>query len=433
MLKARKLNSCVFPKKNHGSGLTKKNIFAISNRYYHVMKGLATIFLFFLSLTAFAQKPPRLVPVVIAEMVPVDSVDNQDTRSNPCSGWVDTNIRFTACRNVDGVVGYLLEPKNDTILELILLDTASRRCGIGLSEVQRAEVLFAKVMDLRVDSAQRIHRAFTAPRFYQYVRQYVFFLNSDGDTCVHINCIMREESNCPPSPGRRYVVVSDGDDYYWTADLNLTRNRLLSCRVNGPTLHFVDGRNDEPRGIYREAIFERSWSWVEKSCKFDQLPDAVQQAVLSQTDTAQVSFCQHFSPKYVWKSYKKKNGEEVVKRKRYKSGNYYRVCMDTLCLGYNAKGRMLYVGTEPYLGWIDRAYLSHIPGIDVMIAEIVRDLSTRGRDFSKYGGIRWAEQVGNRYVLAVVYRPPVRADDLILYYTFDRNGRIEGVTLENWW
>lgn len=60
-------------------------------------------------------------------------------------------------------------------------------------------------------------------------------------------------------------------------------------------------------------------------------------------------------------------------------------------------------------------------------------MSTRGRDFSKYGGIRWAEQVGNRYVLAVVYRPPVRADDLILYYTFDRNGRIEGVTLENWW
>ena len=59
-------------------------------------------------------------------------------------------------------------------------------------------------------------------------------------------------------------------------------------------------------------------------------------------------------------------------------------------------------------------------------------MSARGRDFSKYGGIRWGEQVDNRYVLAVVYRPPVHADALILYYTFDHNGRIEGVTFEDW-
>lgn len=61
------------------------------------------------ALTAFAQKPPHLVPMEITEMVPVDSIDNQDTRSNPCPEWVDTNIRFTACLNADGVVGYLLE------------------------------------------------------------------------------------------------------------------------------------------------------------------------------------------------------------------------------------------------------------------------------------------------------------------------------------
>ena len=386
-----------------------------------------------LSFTAFAQTPPHLVPVEITEMVPVDSIDNQDTRSNTCPDWVDTNIRFTACRNANGVVGYLLEPKNDSYLKLTLSDMDSRRCGAGLREVQRAEALFAKVMDLRVDSAQEIHRAFTAPRFYQYVRQYVFFLNPDGDTCVHINCIMREESICPSRPGHQYVEVCDGDDYHWIADLNLTRGRLLYCHVNGPTLYFVNGRNNEPRGVYREAIFERFWPLAEKICSFDQLPNAVQQAVLSQMDTAQVSAYQHFSPKYVWKIYEKKNGEEYSRRKRYKSGNYYRVYVDTLCRGYDAKGQLLYVGTERYLGWIDRVYLSHIPGINTMIAEITRDLSARGRDFAKYGGIRWAEQVGDRYVLAVVYNPPVCADALIAYYTFDRNGRKEGVTLENWW
>ena len=127
------------------------------------------------------------------------------------------------------------------------------------------------------------------------------------------------------------------------------------------------------------------------------------------------------------------NAEGIVKRKRYKSGNYYRVYMDTLCFGYNAKGRMLYAETTQYLGWIDRAYMSQIPNINTMIAAITRDLSTRGRDFAKYGGIRWTEKLGDRYVLAVVFNPPVNADALILYYTFDRNGPIEGVTLENWW
>lgn len=61
------------------------------------------------TLTAFAQKPPHLVPMEITEMAPVDNIDNQDTNPNICSEWVDTNIRFTACRNEDGVVGYLLE------------------------------------------------------------------------------------------------------------------------------------------------------------------------------------------------------------------------------------------------------------------------------------------------------------------------------------
>ena len=400
------------------------------------MKRITTMLsLLLLAHVIFAQKPPRLVPVEITEMVSVDSIEDQDTKPNLCPEWVDTNIRFTACLNADGVVGYLLEPKDDSYLKQMAFghfDMDSRCCGAGLREVQRAEVLFAKVMDLRVDSAQRIHRAFTAPRFYQYDRQYVFFLNSDGDTCVNINCILREESICSSRPARYYIVVCDGDDSYWTADLNLTRGRLLSCHVNGPTLYFVNGRNNEPRGIYSETIFERSWPLAEKICSFDQLPNAVQQAVLLQMDTTQVSAYQHFSPKYMWKIYQKKNGKEVVRRKRYKSGNYYRVYMDTLCRGYDVNGQMLYVGTERYLGWIDRSYLSHIPVINMMMAEITRDLSARGRDFAKYGGIRWAEQVGDRYVLAVVYRPPVHADALILYYTFDHNGRIEGVTFEDW-
>ena len=62
-------------------------------------------------------------------------------------------------------------------------------CEVGLREVQWAETVLAKVLDRRADSAQQIQKAFTAPYFYEYIRQYVFYLNPEGDTCVHINCI----------------------------------------------------------------------------------------------------------------------------------------------------------------------------------------------------------------------------------------------------
>lgn len=419
----------------------KKMYFCSFNRIIS-MRNIAFLLLFlFFGHCVSAQKPAHLDAVAVTKMVPVDSIDNQNTKTNSCSGWVDTNIRFTACLNADGVVGYLLEPKDDSYLKLTLSDMDLRRCGAGLREVQRAEALFAKVIDLRVDSAQEIHRAFTAPRFYQYVRQYVFFLNPDGDTCVHINCIMREESYCPSRPGRQYVVVCDGDDDYWTADLNLTRGRLLSFHVNGPEIWLVPGRNNEPRGVYRETVFGRS-AWSEKNCSFDQLPTAVQRSVLLKMDTTQISRYQCFSQKFMWGIREKKNGEQVFWRKPYKSALYYRVYVDGICWGYNKKGQRLYVAKsvhwedsdEDEKYWsLDRKNLSHIAGVDKMLDAISQDMSARGRDFAKYGGIRWAEKLGDRYVLAVEYNPPVDADALILYYTFDRNGRMEGVTLENWW
>lgn len=56
-------------------------------------------------------------------------------------------------------------------------------------------------------------------------------------------------------------------------------------------------------------------------------------------------------------------------------------------------------------------------------------MSARGCDYGKYGYIQWVEQVGDHYVLAAVYNPPISADFLIAYYTFDNKGRMEGVTL----
>ena len=90
---------------------------------------------------------------------------------------------------------------------------------------------------------------------------------------------------------------------------------------------------------------------------------------------------------------------------------------------------MVYIGNVKYLGRLDPIYLNRIDGIDTMMAAIDRDMSARGRNFGKYGYIKWVEQVDDRYVIAVVYNPPISADFFCAYYTLDSKGKVEGVTL----
>lgn len=396
------------------------------------------VFLFFLLLMQHvsAQAPPHLEPVTISEMVPVE-IDFELERQQS-SGFirVDTNYRFTECRNAEGTVGYLIEAKDCVFLVGILLGHQFEDCcEVGLQDVQRAENMLAKVLDRRADSAQIIQRAFTAPYFYQYIRQYVFYLNPEGDTCVHINCIhirevMPEERffHSRMRPDLRYIVVLDGSDDFWNADLNLTKGKLLTFDVNGPTIHYVDGRNNEPLGLYQKTLFQ-SWWPIQESYSFEQLPTAVKKAVLSQIDPVGISGYQHFSTKYIWAYREKKDGSGVSKRKRYKKGDYYKIYSDTICRGFDAKGRMVYIGNVKYLGRLEPIYLNRIDGIDTMMAAIERDMSARGSNFGKYGYIQWVEQVGDRYVIAVVYNPPIPADFFCAYYTLDSKGQVEGVTL----
>ena len=387
------------------------------------------VFLFFLLLLhhASAQKPPHLVPVTITEMVPVEM-------ESGCF-HADTTSQFIECRNSETTVGYLIEPKGDLWWYPGMKGDICH--NVGLREVQRTETVLAKTIDKRVDLAQQIQRVFTAPYFYQYIRQYVFYLTQEGDTCAHINCthiseVMPEEkySSHRLRPDLDYIDVFDGGDNFWNADLNLSQDKLLSYNINGPMIHMVEGRNDEPCGLYQKTLFHDKWWPIQEFYSFEQLPTAVKKAVLLQIDKTEIIGCQYFSTKYVWSSQEKKNGEVVSKRKRYKNGDYYKIRTDTICRGFDAKGRLLYIGNEGYLGRLDSACLSYIAAIDTIMLTIGQDMSVRGCDFEKYGYVQWVERVGNHYVLAAVYVPPVSADFLMAYYTFNRNGQMEGVTLQ---
>jgi hypothetical protein len=368
--------------------------------------------------------PEHLQAVKVTTMARVQ-YDSADFSASNQFQRPDTLWRFFECQNDTGVVGYVLEPKNPSYAVFwggVGKEDSDFKAGVA--EVQLAEALLARTLDLLADTAQNIQRALTAPRFYQYVRQYLFFINHEGDTCVHVNFIMQYGRTV--FPDRRYLEQCDGDDTYWKADLNLTKARLTDYYVNGPTIYFVNGRSKVPQGLYRNTFFNEHYYLTEKEISFEQLPSALQ-AVAMQFDTSKIETFRRFSP-YYWKYRQNRDGSITNIRKKQKPGSFYRVYTDSLCYGFDAKGRLRYVGHwDEWEGRLTSEALNHFSGIDKMLAAVNQDMTERGRNFPKYGFVNWIERVEEYYVLSVYYFGPVRADHLRLYYTFDKSGSLIGI------
>ena len=139
---------------------------------------IISMLLFATHTTLMAQLPERLIPLNVNALEAVD-VTKLPKSDNPWDHWdkPDTTIRFTACKGDTSVIGYVLEDNSDS----------AKSYHPTLGDVQRAEVLFAEVLNFRTDSANQVPRVFLAPYFYQYIRQYIFYLNKQNDTCVYIN------------------------------------------------------------------------------------------------------------------------------------------------------------------------------------------------------------------------------------------------------
>ena len=146
-----------------------------------------------------------------------------------------------------------------------------------------------------------------------------------------------------------------------------------------------------------------------------------------QFDTSKIETFRRFSP-YYWKYRQNRDGSITNIRKKHKPGYFYRVYTDSLCYGFDAKGRLQYVGhRDEWEGRLTSEALNHFSGMDKMLAAVNQDMTERGRNFLKYGFVNWVERVGKYYVLSVRYFGPVSADHLHLYYTFDKSGTLIGI------
>ena len=175
-----------------------------------------------------AQTPKQLNAIHITSMEETAGIFPVKYNPNK-SSFVAT--RFLECRTDTSVIGYILEalPGETMHFENIMLPVQDEsqkggdRIAVGLSEAQRTEQLLVDELNRITDEVHFIPLSFTAPLFYQYQRQYIFYQDTNGDTCVHINSFIPHDGL---HPKQTYIVVHDGDDdHYWRARFRLLRQR----------------------------------------------------------------------------------------------------------------------------------------------------------------------------------------------------------------
>ena len=357
--------------------------------------------------SSIAQELEHLRPVQVTEisLVRHDSTQFQNAFQRHLCSYIDTNITFYECRNNTATVGYLLKVRDShDRFNAYIRDKNGTPILVGLTEVQRAENLLAKELDLLADKAQYIQRALTAPHFYQYIRQYVFYLTTKGDTCVLINFTIPDNGTCLD---RMFHAQCDGDDTYWVATLNLSKGQIQEYYINGPTIFVVKGRNKEPHGLGNQCVFLNGRWRHEKTIPYSKLPQKIKNLVTNPQDTTL-----------------------IYEQSLYKGHYYYAIFTDSIQRGYHANGKWMFTGAkELYWGNLPVESLQSVQHIKQMLTYIHEDMSRRGQDFAINGKIISLEVVKRHYVIHIKFKPEDIYCASWVAYTFDLNGNFVGIDL----
>ena len=367
------------------------------------MKKLLPIAFCLLSLIASGQDLNRLRPVRVVSIAPVPKDTTCYSELDLLSAGSDTLIDFYACSGDKGVVGYLMKTTDffqrsffQDKVNGTLLDAA------WLNEVQRAEEVLAEVLNRRADSAQMIPECLTASRYNLFTRQYIIYLNKEGDTCAYVNCLKGKYHH----PERRFIMVNDGGDSYWQAKLNLTRSQLMDIRINGSVVTYVESRSRKPQVLDNGIFFnQRNDNKAYFDCYYDDLPRRVRNHLPKEYPIDMLTKYSSF---------------------KYEGLDYYTVSYSNgYEVGFNSCGQWISL-----LRWqgITQEEVQRMTGRTKVYDTVVREMAARGYRFPQYGHIRWVERVKNNYVLNIRYTPsndpasPGNANDMDATLIIDRKG-----------
>ncbi len=112
-------------------------------------------------------------------------------------------------------------------------DEQKERYTPTLDEVRYTEKIL-KDSIVYIKRKEPAHSGFITKNLNRYLRQYVGFINENGDKIVWINFLYKNDSFINTAYLNDAVItVNDGGEYYWSIKVNITKNKLYDIVVNG--------------------------------------------------------------------------------------------------------------------------------------------------------------------------------------------------------
>lgn len=346
---------------------------------------------------AFAQTLKRLEPVSITSMTEVkrDTIEQYDREGRLIFRGLPKDI-FYQCFNGEDTVGYLIQPADTASLLFQELSKNGHPVKVGLRELNLAEAIFANSLDNMVDSAHQVPRCFTSLRFYDYQRQYVFYQDDFGDTCVYINCYILPGDDWHPE--QHFISVSDGGDYFWYARLNLSKGKLTSYEVNEGYDEGTWGRKSRTScGRTEVSVFDGFPTYPE--IPYNSLPKTVRKLVIKK----EVSQIESIT-----------TPSQTFYRIRFHNGSVK---------GYDANGECLFVRFDQKVS-SRMIYHDAVPNFDSMLDAIDADMADHGYDFRRDGMLRRVNTIdGDWRIIVDMWKS---GKQLMVVYTINSTGQIIG-------
>lgn len=107
-------------------------------------------------------------------------------------------------------------------------------------KAEETHILMAeRILKENIDNLEKNQPEYTGPRIVnrldQYFRQYIGFVNNEGEDVIWINFWIKEDVIFNPETLSKYIVTSDGGGSdHWSIYVNITTQELCGMRVNGP-------------------------------------------------------------------------------------------------------------------------------------------------------------------------------------------------------
>ncbi|MBW7676823.1 hypothetical protein [Chryseobacterium chendengshani] len=120
----------------------------------------------------------------------------------------------------------------DTNTKVQFLNGTEKRFVPTQKEIERTEkIIFERIPENKLAIFKQVNCPKIAKNLKKYNRQYIGYINSNGERIIWINFIWRKE--CPENWKKEIIINIDGCSYFWQVKINLRVDEIFDFYVNG--------------------------------------------------------------------------------------------------------------------------------------------------------------------------------------------------------